>query len=105
MALVAPLGRSLAITSVMALLSFAAEAQTTTPGTQEGPAPPSQPTPEGRSQPQPPALGATPRSGGVVHPPAGIDPGMSKPPPNPQAFPTPIVPPPAANGDRPVVPK
>jgi len=93
------------IVPVLATLSFAAQAQTTTPGTGGGPTPPSQPTPEGRLQTQPPPIGAAPRSNGVVHPPPGIDPGMSKPPPNPQAFPTPIVPPPSANGDRLVVPK
>lgn len=105
MALKALLRRWPVITALMALLSFAAKAQTTTPGTQGGSLPPSQPAPEGQSQTQPPPLGATPRSEGVVHPPPGIDPGMSKPPPNPQAFPTPVVPPPAVSGDRPVVPK
>ena len=100
MALKAPLRRWSVITPLMALLSFAAEAQTTTPGTQGGSLPPGQPAPEGRSQTQPPSLGATPRSGSVVHPPPGIDPGMSKPPPNPEAFPMPIVPPPAASGEQ-----
>ena len=43
---------------------------------------------------------------GIIHPPATIDPGMTKPAPNPQAFPTPVVPPPGTPGGNPqVIPK
>jgi hypothetical protein len=43
---------------------------------------------------------------GIIHPPASIDPGMTKPSPNPEAFPTPVVPPPGTPGGNPqVIPK
>ena len=43
---------------------------------------------------------------GIIHPPATIDPGMTRPAPNPQAFPTPVVPPPGTPGGNPqVIPK
>jgi len=38
------------------------------------------------------------RSQGVVHPPSGIDPGMTQTPPNPGANSTPVIKPPAPGG-------
>lgn len=42
----------------------------------------------------------------VIQPPAVADPGIKVPTPNPQAFPTPVIPPPGSPGGNPqVVPK
>ena len=74
------------------------------------------PSPSGPSEP--PKLSApSPDSGapptgtgqmetGVVRPPPMVDPGITKPTPNPQAYPTPVIPPPGTPGNpSPVVPK
>ncbi|MBV9655097.1 MAG: hypothetical protein JOZ42_11105 [Acetobacteraceae bacterium] len=43
---------------------------------------------------------------GIIHPPGTVDPGMTKPAPNAQAFPTPVVPPPGTpGGNQQVIPK
>jgi hypothetical protein len=60
---------------------------------------PTQPAP-------PPPAGTGSQETGVIRPPVGVDPGMTKPAPNPQAFPMPVLPPPGTPGGNPqVVPK
>ena len=81
-----------------------------TPGAEGAPPPPNAPAgssaPENGSPVQPPPAGAAPGAPGVLHPPTGVDPGMTKPPPNPQAYPMPVVPPPGSQGgNSKVVPK
>jgi predicted small secreted protein len=43
------------------------------------------------------------RSGGVIEPPRGVDPGMTQPPPNQGAQRTPVIPPPGTPGGDPMV--
>lgn len=79
----------------------AAHGQTTT-----APPPPLPPkdAPTGPTVPPPAGTGAMEK--GVIRPPAAVDPGMTKGTPNPQAFPTPIIPPPGTpGGNRRVEPK
>jgi hypothetical protein len=45
------------------------------------------------------------RSGGVIHPPDGIDPGIAQAPPTVGSQSTPIIPPPGSSGESPVKPK
>jgi hypothetical protein len=94
-------------------LGLAACAGLQTGHAQTGPAaqpPPStdraNPPAEAQRPVQPPPTGTGSQETGVIRPPAGVDPGMTKPAPNPQAFPMPVVPPPGTPGGNPqVVPK
>jgi hypothetical protein len=43
------------------------------------------------------------RSGGVIRPPAGVDPGIAKPPPAVSPHSTPVVPPPGSPGGNPEI--
>ena len=70
----------------------AAHAQTTTPA---HPLPPRSDQ-TGPTVPPPEGTGAMEK--GVIRPPGAVDPGMTKGTPNPQAFPTPIIPPPGSSG-------
>lgn len=45
------------------------------------------------------------RSGGVIRPPEGVDPGMTQNPPQIGSQSTPVIPPPGSSGDSPVKPK
>lgn len=72
----------------------AAHAQTTTPQPTHPLPPKSDQT--GPTVPPPGGTGAMEK--GVIRPPAAVDPGMTKGTPNPQAFPTPIIPPPRSSG-------
>lgn len=72
----------------------AAHAQTTTPQPTHPLPPKSDQT--GPTVPPPGGTGAMEK--GVIRPPAAVDPGMTKGTPNPQAFPTPIIPPPGSSG-------
>ena len=61
-------------------------------------------TPEtGPTVPPPAATGGM--HGGVIRPPKAVDPAMPRSIPDPGQFPTPVVPPPSAGGDRRVQPK
>ncbi len=54
---------------------------------------------------QAPTPPVTPPAGGVVHPPASIDPGIKVAPRNTVRLPTPVVHPPVRRGDTVVVPR
>jgi len=54
----------------------------------------------------PPAAGTGSQQSGVIRPPTGVDPGMTKPAPDAKDFPMPVVPPPGTPGGNPrVLPK
>ncbi|MBN9564314.1 MAG: hypothetical protein J0H14_26845 [Alphaproteobacteria bacterium] len=83
----------LALTAALGLAAIsAAHAQTTTPA---HPLPPKSDQ-TGPTVPAPGGTGALEK--GVIRPPAAVDPGITKGTPNPQAFPTPIIPPPGSSG-------
>ena len=69
--------------------------------------PPRNPPRSSEIQPAPPSPSGTgSQDTGVIRPPAHVDPGITKAAPNPQEFPTPVVPPPGTPGGNPqVVPK
>ena len=69
-------------------------AQTTTPH----PAHPLPPKTDQSGPTVPPPEGTGAMEKGVIRPPGAVDPGMTKGTPNPQAFPTPIIPPPGSSG-------
>ncbi|MEN0073391.1 MAG: hypothetical protein AAGC69_03355 [Paracraurococcus sp.] len=69
----------------------------------ERPARPAQPMPPPRSDTAPPPSGP---SGGVIQPPARVDPGIQAPAPVPDPRTTPVIPPPGTSGgDRKVEPR
>jgi hypothetical protein len=90
----------LALMTALGLAAIgAAHAQTTTQ-------PPGHPLPPKSDQTGPtvpPPGGAGAMEKGVIRPPGAVDPGISKGTPNPQAFPTPIIPPPGSSGGNPRV--
>lgn len=91
-----PSGEWLAWLALAAALGLgdigAADAQTTTP------AHPLPPRSDQTGPTAPPPGGTGTMEKGVIRPPAAVDPGMTKGTPNPQAFPTPIIPPPGSPG-------
>ncbi len=95
-----PAGEWLPWLALMAAIGLAAigaaHAQTTTP-----PARPLPPKSEETGPTTPPPEGTGAMEKGVIRPPAAVDPGMTKGTPNPQAFPTPIIPPPGSSGGNP----
>ena len=78
----------------------------TQPGHAETNPPRNLPPSNGTQAAPPPAAGTGSHETGVIQPPAGVDPGMTKPAPNPKEFPTPVVPPPGTSGgNQQVIPK
>ena len=92
--------RSIPAIAVVAALATgpAALAQTTAPLPPETPS--HQTVPEANSSAAQPLSEKLDRSGGVIHPPAGVDPGLAQTPPpiGPQS--TPVIPPVGSPGDQ-----
>ncbi|HEX3536998.1 MAG TPA: hypothetical protein VHU15_09540 [Stellaceae bacterium] len=61
--------------------------------------------PEGSGSSTDPLSNKLDRSGGVLRPPEGVDPGISQAPPKIGPQSTPVIPPPGSSGDSPVKPK
>ena len=61
--------------------------------------------PEGSGSSTAPLSSKLDRSGGIIRPPEGVDPGMAQAPPKIGPQSTPVIPPPGSSGDSPVKPK
>lgn len=64
------------------------------------PGKPSQTVPEANGSSSEPLSKKLDRSGGVIHPPSGVDPKLTQPPPAISGSSTPVIPPPGTAGGR-----
>ena len=89
------------IAVVLAWMACPGFAQTRTPLPPEKPSHQTVPEAQGSGGSGEPLSNKLDRQGGVIKPPGGLDPGLTKPPPKAGSENTPIIPPPGTPGGKP----